>query len=520
MSAVRRINGIVSAVGLAGVLGCQDASAPPYEPPPKPPVADVRVSPAAIHLLVGTTGIVFGYPVDETGGDLGGSPTWMTSNAGVAAVLDTGREVLVEGRGPGVAAVTALSGGRESTPILVTVLPAADLEAITVGLRHTCAVSTGDVAYCWTAENEDPRQFALGHSLVSTLCPLHPACVPIPLPVNTTVGFASVVAGSGHTCGLTPSGEAYCWGDNSFEQAGSAATTETCPDPSYPVRLVPCISRPASVTGGLTFVALSAGDSHTCGLTSEGDAACWGLNSFGQLGDTQGARSATPVRVAGGLRFTRLTAGYAHSCALTSDGTAYCWGSNSHGQLGVGSADTAVHAAPAAVVGELRFVELAAGATHTCGVVATGELYCWGSNLHAEVGDGLLQQGCAVPEGYETTYCQLSPRRVPTGLRFRSVGLGKSSTCGVTVNGAVYCWGQLAYGVGGGGGCTSWCVPGGPGDFRTPTTVPAVTPFVSISNRGRLCGIGADGVAYCASRRLSRLTGTTLEPFSRVPGQP
>ena len=532
MFPVRRFLIILGIAALASLPGCQDVSAPQHQPPPAPPVARVWVAPLAIHLLVGATGIVWGFAHDLAGGALWDSlVTWKTSDPGVAAVLDQGHEVRVEGRGPGVAVVIASSGGKESAPILVTTLPAADLQAISVGFLHTCAVSAARTAYCWTADDVNPQTFGLGHSLVSTGCARASGCASIPLPVNTTVSFATVVAGWEHTCGLTPSGDAYCWGANGLDRGGTAAGAETCPDPDYPIRLVPCLSRPTRVSGGLTFVALSAGLFHTCGLTPEGEAACWGSNAMGLLGDTTADAacvdirwliaapcSATPVRVAGGLRFTTIAAGRTHSCALTSEGTAYCWGSNSHGQLGVGSADTAAHAAPAAVGGDLRFVGLAAGATHTCGVVATEELYCWGSNEHAEVGDGLVPEACAISSGgYLWEYCQLLPRHVAKNLRFRAVSLTESNTCGITVGGAVYCWGLFPPGGGGGGG---WHPPT-PGYFPMPTEVSAVTAFATISNGGRLCGIGTDGIAYCASKLVSMGSGTpAFFPLLRVPGQP
>jgi len=95
--------------------------------------------------------------------------------------------------------------------------------------------------------------------------------------------FASLMAGSSHTCGLTPAGAAYCWGDGGDGQLGDGTRTD---------RLTP-----TAVTGGLTFASLRAGAMHTCGLTTAGEGYCWGSNYNGQLGDGTRIDTLTPVRV-------------------------------------------------------------------------------------------------------------------------------------------------------------------------------------------------------------------------------
>jgi alpha-tubulin suppressor-like RCC1 family protein len=79
-----------------------------------------------------------------------------------------------------------------------------------------------------------------------------------------------------------------------------------------------------TVVGGLTFATVSAGFLHTCGVTTEGAAYCWGLNGGGH-----------PVAVVGGLTFGMLSTGGGHTCGITTEGAAYCWGDNRQGQLGL-----------------------------------------------------------------------------------------------------------------------------------------------------------------------------------------
>jgi alpha-tubulin suppressor-like RCC1 family protein len=82
---------------------------------------------------------------------------------------------------------------------------------------------------------------------------------------------------------------------------------------------------------------IGAGGDHTCAVTLSGTAYCWGANAQGELGNGTLAGSATPALVAGGLTWHWVSAGAFFSCGLTTDGIPYCWGQNNAGQLGIGS---------------------------------------------------------------------------------------------------------------------------------------------------------------------------------------
>jgi alpha-tubulin suppressor-like RCC1 family protein len=136
--------------------------------------------------------------------------------------------------------------------------------------------------------------------------------------------FRRLSAGTNHTCGLTPGGVAWCWGQNNTGQLGD--------DNPFQDQL-----RPTAVATGLRFRRISAGDAHTCALAQDGTAWCWGLNSDGTLGDGTTVDAPVPVAVAGGRTFTHLSGWLFHNCALAANGLAWCWGGNFQGQLGDGT---------------------------------------------------------------------------------------------------------------------------------------------------------------------------------------
>jgi alpha-tubulin suppressor-like RCC1 family protein len=199
---------------------------------------------------------------------------------------------------------------------------------ISAGHGHTCGVTTGGVAVCWG----DNSSGQLGDGTAS---PDRASFRPYPGPVVGMRGFARVSAGNVHTCGVTMTGAAYCWGYNVWGQLGDGTTTQR--------------SRPVRVRSGLRFAAVDAGSYFSCGLTTSGAAYCWGENLDGELGDgTTTARSSPVLVAAGGLRFGAVRPGWYHACGIASGSAAFCWGYNGHGQLGEGS--TAASVTPVPVV--------------------------------------------------------------------------------------------------------------------------------------------------------------------------
>lgn len=211
-------------------------------------------------------------------------------------------------------------------------LVARDTSFVSLSSGHilTCAVTSDGDPYCWGEMGYD-----LNRSGVV------PAQIPSPVPLTT------VTTGASFACGLSKSGDAFCWGSNPDGRLGS--TPGRCS-----IRDASCSAIPIPVAGGIKFSSITAGISHACGLTQSGAAFCWGSDIDGNLGDGPTvSRGIGPVSVAGNLTFGVLSAGAYHTCGITTGGEAYCWGRNAEGQLGNGS--TSSSSVPHKVAGDLIF---------------------------------------------------------------------------------------------------------------------------------------------------------------------
>jgi alpha-tubulin suppressor-like RCC1 family protein len=191
------------------------------------------------------------------------------------------------------------------------------------------------------------------------------------------LAFAAVSAATWHSCGVTVDQTAYCWGSDRLEDGYLGSDTyQICTATDNPFR---CNSGPVAVAGGHDFAIISAGRWHTCGLTTDGAAYCWGWNGEGQLGDGTTTKRGTPVAVSGGLTFTSLAAGTYQTCGITEAGAAYCWGSWEE--------EADAQPTPARVGDDLTFESISV-AGHACAVATDGTLYCWGPNDWGQLGDG------------------------------------------------------------------------------------------------------------------------------------
>lgn len=331
------------------------------------------------------------------------------------------------------------TGATASSPVPVAVAGELAFTDLTVGPAHACGVARDGRAHCW-GRNADGE---LGDGTTQER--------QTPTPVSGGLTFRMLSAGSDFTCGIATTGSAYCWGKNGEGQLGNGTETPS--------------SAPVAVASDIEFVQITAGDLRTCARTGEGRVYCWGNNAgyWSALGDGTDLDRHTPTPVAGDLRFTDVSLRSRHACGLTSGGQAYCWGGNSCGEVGDGSWGN-IRTVPSAVrspgtvtdsatsdcnlralsrtpvpkAGELapvqaaEFTQLAPGGSHTCALDLAGRASCWGSNREGQLGDS-------------STMRSRVPRAVVGGLTFVQIASGTDRTCGVTGEGDAYCWGDTTF---------------------------------------------------------------------------
>ena len=340
------------------------------------------------------------------------------------------------------------NGSTTNSPVSpVAVSGGITFATISSGQSHSCGLTAAETAYCWG--DNIVGQLGVGSTAGPELCGPSGAtfgCSTTPVAVPGGLTFAAISAGGGYTCGVTPAGVAYCWGDGRFGELGVGSTSglQQC-GPSGSVAA--CSVSPVAVAGGLTFTAISAGHSSptTCGLTPGGAAYCWGHNFYGEVGNGSTTNDfAAPVAVSGGLTFTAVSPGFSHTCGLTPGGVAYCWGDNGAGELGDGS--TTNSAVPVPVSGGLTFAAISAGDSLSCGVTPSGAGYCWGFNAFGQVGNG-------------STANSTVPTAVSGGLSFAAISSGFRFACGVTTGAVAYCWGYNGFGELGNGTTNNSLVP-------------------------------------------------------------
>lgn len=323
---------------------------------------------------------------------------------------------------------------------------------VRVATFHTCALlSTGRVR-CWGSGGNGRLGHAIGEDVGDDE-------VPASLGDVDVGGEAIAIAvggdgGDGHTCALLVDGRVRCWGSGSVGALGYGNTEDIGDDET------PASAGDVDVGGPVSQIA--AGDGFTCALLTTGSVRCWGFGARGRLGygntenigDDETPAAAGDVDVGG--RVVLLAAGGRHTCALLESGNLRCWGYGGDGDLGYGSTEnigddeTPASAGDVAIGG--RVVGVSAAAQHTCAVLEGGALACWGSNVHGELGNPTLTRGCFGCGG--DPLCCIGDDELPNAIGVVDVGgsvtkvaVGRFHVCALLDTGGVRCWGSGEYGA-------------------------------------------------------------------------
>jgi alpha-tubulin suppressor-like RCC1 family protein len=301
----------------------------------------------------------------------------------------------------GVTADASSSGGQDA----VTVTGASiAFSATSAGSLSTCAVGVDSSLWCW-GSNAYGQLRLTGTSDRLTLAEV------------SGTSWNSVACGQTHACGIRVDGTLSCWGNNSSGQLGAVTTGSA--------------DQQVEVPDG-PWQDVSAGSYQTCAARVDGTLWCWGSNTNGQLGNGDTLPSNVPVQL-DGAGYTQVSVGFMHGCALRQDGTLWCWGLNSSSQLALESLTFAYR--PTQVPGT-GWSQVATGLYHTCGLKQDGSLWCWGGNLSGQIGNSTLP----VRANAQTS----TPLQVVGA--WLSVAAGASHTCGIMSDQSLWCWGDNSHG--------------------------------------------------------------------------
>jgi alpha-tubulin suppressor-like RCC1 family protein len=325
-----------------------------------------------------------------------------------------------------------LASGGAPTQVLGNALPrvlaAPALTSISAGGTHSCGLTNVGEAFCW-GTNEKGQ---LGDGTVTNRA--------LPVPVNSTLRFLSIAAGGGFTCGITTQHLAYCWGDGSAGQLGDGVDTSNHTS-SAPVRVlgnrqfvaIAAIAHACALDdGGRAFCwgVRTGGLSAATAARTRSELSSSAVPSCDSVYDSRDTHCAIPTAVPGGQIFQRITSGTYVDCAVDGAGAAWCWGDNTYGTLGNGANGLFFASAPVQVQIARPVVLITAGTTHACATVSDSTSYCWGLNMGGELGDGSF--GGVAP----------LPVQVAGGNKFAALSAGGFHTCGITASLQVFCWGS------------------------------------------------------------------------------
>lgn len=296
---------------------------------------------------------------------------------------------------------------------------------LSVGSLHTMAIKSNGTLWSWGDNTYGECGYATAFGQIKSS------------PVSVGTGWRSVdVALNGlWALGIKTDGTLWSWGNNAAGALGIASLTST----SSPV----LVSGPA----GASWSAISAGTSHALAITTLGRLYAWGIGGGGRLGDLSIVTKSSPVLVSGpaSTSWLAVSAGTSHSMALTTANSLYMWGAGTSGQLGNNSTVFSV-SSPIAIFGTAS--NISAGDTHSLIISTTGVPYGTGSNANGQLGLLSITQRSAftIVSG-------------PAATSWSSISAGFSHSAGITTEGRLYAWGLNTSGQVGIGSLTSVSSP-------------------------------------------------------------
>jgi len=358
------------------------------------------------------------------------------------------------------------------------------IDSLALGLVHNCAVFDTGALRCW-GHGAFGRLGYESQEIIGD----DPGELPPP-DVNLGGPAVQVAVGEDHTCAVLEGGAVHCWGAGYYGQLGHGAMDEIGDEPEE--------MPPPEVEVGGAAIRIAAGNTHSCALLDTGALRCWGHGEHGRLGnqDTGDVGNMLgempPADVDLGGVAVDVVAGGSHTCALLDSGAVRCFGSGGRGKLGYGNTDDVGDDEPPSAAGDVDLggtaIQLVAGGGHTCALLDTGAVRCFGNGEWGQLGYG-SEDNIGDDDG------EMPPADVPIGGTAVALAAGSSHTCAVLDGGAVRCWGaawngQLGYG-------DEECLGDEPGELPSPEVQlgGAVSQIVAGGNHN--CVVLEGGVVRC-----------------------
>jgi hypothetical protein len=360
------------------------------------------------------------------------------------------------------------------------------------GVVSCVRLDTGAVR-CWGVNGPLGLGDGSAFNCIANVCPLEPQCcvgddetaaATSDVDVGGTVVELAVAGGA--VCVRLDTGAVRCWGSGNLGTLGYG-NGEHIGDDEPPAAA-------GDVPLGGTAVGLEGGGSRVCAILDTGAVRCWGAGGTGALGygnldnvgDDETPASVGDVDVGGTV--AEISLGSYHTCARLDSGTVRCWGDNTYGQLGYGNTfdvgGGGTYSTPA-TAGDVdvggKVIQLATGEFHTCALLESGAVRCWGLGRYGAVGYGTVAEVCAgeIPDfNCSLPACCVGDDETPAsagdvdvGCKVVALTAGARHTCAQLDNGAVRCWGASSSGATGHGSTETI------GDDETPASVGAVSVF-------------------------------------------
>lgn len=315
-----------------------------------------------------------------------------------------------------------------------------------LGEYYACAILDDDTVKCWGRNHNGQLGYDSTANKGGTAGDMA-ALATVNLGTGRTAKVIS--AGAAHTCAVLDNNTAKCWGVNNFYgQLGYDDTTIRGNSGGSMAALAA-----VNLGAGRTAKSISCGYLHTCALLDNDQVKCWGYNGNGQLGldstttwgEAAGDMAALPyVNLGTGRTAKSVVASEVSTCAILDTDALKCWGSNSGGMLGQDSTTTiGATAGDMAALNPINLgtgrtaIKVAAGGTHTCALLDTNEVKCWGASTYGETGfNDYTSRG-----NTSGSMAALTTVNIGTGRTAISLSVGRYHTCVVRDDNTTKCWG-------------------------------------------------------------------------------